>query len=338
MTLGLAAVLLAVLSLLWRASDAAHAGPLPGLGQKPAVITLGMQTSPASALVMVAKDKGFFERAGVSVELKEFTAGKFALQAFLGGSLDAVVSGEVPVLLAFLHGHRLRVVTQVVEATSNEIRIVARRDGTDENAARFFKAKKRTLATSFGGGPEYFTYRALKEFGVGAGEVTLISQRPEDMPAALASGSVDAVSIFDPFALMAEKQLGAEAAVFRDCSSYAETYLLSVSQQLIDARPEAASGLIAALFDASRFIETSPEEAKTIVSHYTKLDKSTLDSIWSDFVFKPVITRALLNTWADEWQWLSDTGRLEQHQNKPDFGALLQLDVLKRLYPEQVRL
>ncbi|HRH93997.1 MAG TPA: aliphatic sulfonates ABC transporter substrate-binding protein, partial [Candidatus Peribacteria bacterium] len=38
----------------------------------PAHITMGIQTSPAMALVMVAQDKGFFRDAGADVELKQF--------------------------------------------------------------------------------------------------------------------------------------------------------------------------------------------------------------------------------------------------------------------------
>ncbi len=67
------------------------------------------------ALVMVAADMRYFDKEGVQVDLKEFTAGKFALQAFLGGSLDIAVSGEVPATLATLQGNNFRVIAQVVE-------------------------------------------------------------------------------------------------------------------------------------------------------------------------------------------------------------------------------
>ena len=43
----------------------------------PKQVTIGIQTSPAMALVMVARDKGLFQAQGLDVELKEFTAGKF---------------------------------------------------------------------------------------------------------------------------------------------------------------------------------------------------------------------------------------------------------------------
>src|SRR5581483_4127872 len=84
-------------------------------------ITVGIQVSPAMTLVMVAKDKGFFSNEGLDVELKQFTAGKFALQAFLSHSIDFAVAGEVPVGLASLQGNQIRIVSQVVANTTNEV-------------------------------------------------------------------------------------------------------------------------------------------------------------------------------------------------------------------------
>jgi ABC-type polar amino acid transport system ATPase subunit len=129
-------------------------------------LTVGIQVSPAMTLVMVAEDKGFFDAAGVDVVIKEFTAGKFALRAFLGGSLDVAISGEVPVTLATLQGNKFRVIAQVVERTVNECRVVVRRDETASTPEAYFKAKRRTLATSFGGGPEFFTHEFLKKHGL----------------------------------------------------------------------------------------------------------------------------------------------------------------------------
>jgi len=42
-------------------------------------------------MLQVTPAKGFFLDEGVEVEIKEFTAGKFALQAFLSGSIDYAV-------------------------------------------------------------------------------------------------------------------------------------------------------------------------------------------------------------------------------------------------------
>src|SRR5260221_1583874 len=96
-------------------------------------VKIGIQTSPAMGLVMTAKEAACFDVEGLDVELVPFTAGKFALQALLGGSLDYCVSGEVPVALATLQGNKLTVLSQVVKETVNECRIVVRKDESAAN-------------------------------------------------------------------------------------------------------------------------------------------------------------------------------------------------------------
>ena len=143
-------------------------------------VTIGIQTSPAMALVMVAKDKGFFEKQGLDVELKQFAAGKDALAAFIGGSLDFSISGDVPALLATLQGNKFVIPAQVVKKTINEVRVVAQKDGDLNTADSYFKAKKRKLATSIGGGPEFFTYEFLNKLGITKNQVEIVDQKPAE--------------------------------------------------------------------------------------------------------------------------------------------------------------
>ncbi len=71
----------------------------------PEKITLGMSSvQPLNGLLTVAYDKGFFADEGLDINVVEFNSGKEALQAFLGGSLDVSVSGEVPVMFSALKG------------------------------------------------------------------------------------------------------------------------------------------------------------------------------------------------------------------------------------------
>jgi NitT/TauT family transport system substrate-binding protein len=301
-------------------------------------VTIGIQTSPAMALVMVAKDKQFFQEEGVDAELKEFTAGKFALQAFLGGSLDFAVAGEVPVTLATLQGERFLVLCQVVEKTIKEVRVVARRDGDLSDPSAYFKKTKRKLATSLGGGPEFFTYTFLKKIGIKPDEVQIISQQPEEMPFALANGSVDAISVFDPAAFLAEKQLGDKGISFADASAYSELYVLTVKQQTIDKNPAIAEKIVRALVRAQQFIQNSPDDAKNIVVKYTKLERGTVDGIWGNFVFAPAITPQLLEYQNQEAAWAREKGDVARDAPVPDFRSRLYPEPLRKARPEAVRL
>lgn len=309
-----------------------------GCRSNPRAVRIGIQNSPAMALLMVARDKGFFKDEGIDATLQDFTAGKFALQAFLGGSLEFAVSGDVPVTLAMLQGSRFRVIAQVVEKTTNEVRVVARMDGDLNDPGAYFKAKKRKIATSLGGGPEFFTYNFLQRWQIPKEQVEIVSQRPEDMPAALAAGSVDAIAIFDPFAYFAARQMGAKGKVFQQPDIYSELYVLTARQALLDSDPELVRQVLRALVRAQQFIASDAEASKKIVGDYTQLDHTTLNQIWADFVFVPSLTPELLQYQNDEAQWARANGAVPAGAQLPDFKQAIDSAPLKDVAPGAVKI
>ena len=298
-------------------------------------VTLGIQTSPAMALVMVAKDKGFFAKEGLDVELKEFAAGKDALQAFLGNSLDFSVSGDVPVALATVAGNALVIPAQVVGETRNEVRVVARKDGDLSTAREYFAAKKRRIATSIGGGPEFFTYEFLKKIGITKDQVEIVSQKPGDMPAALSNGSVDAIAIFDPFAYIAERELGDQAITFTDSRVYSELYVLA-AKTTVKQDSSTLDKLLRGLRAAEVYTRTQPEDAKLVVMKYTKLDRATLDGIWSSFDFRIALTPQLREYLEREVAWAKEKGTVDASILTPDFHTIIYDAPLKRLESQSV--
>lgn len=297
-------------------------------------IKIGVQVGPASTLLYVANDKGFFKVEGVNVELVEFTAGKFALQAFLADSIDLAASGEVPVMYSSLQGNEFYVLTQVVEKTIDEVRIIAQREEGLEDPKEYFTAKKRKLATSFGGGPEFYTYNFLKKHGIT--DIELISQKPEDMPVALQSGTVDAIAIFEPFAYFAEQKLGENGITFTDSEIYSELYVLDAKREWVKENPKTVEGILRALVKAGDYIESNPQEAKLILMKYSKLDKQTIDGIWDNFVYKPALNELLPTYLHAEAKWAIETGKVDADTQIPNFGEYIYSEPLKKIRPEAV--
>ncbi|MFH1721813.1 MAG: ABC transporter substrate-binding protein [Candidatus Altiarchaeota archaeon] len=299
-------------------------------------ITIGLPLGAINGLLMVARDKGYFEEEGLVVEFVEFTAGKFALQAFLSNSLDLTASGEVPVMYSAYQGNEFYVITQLVNRTIGNIVVVARRDGNLEDPEGYFNNKKRKLATSFGGGPEFYTYNFLKKYNIK--DVELVEVKPGDMPAALASGSVDAVAIFEPFATFSENALADEAIVFSDEALYSEYFVLDAHKEWVEKNPKQIEKILKALVRASDYVDQHPEESKEIIMKYTKLDKETLDRIWDSVEFDVALNKELLNTLEEEAQWAKETGKVQKNQPKPNLQGYLYKDGLLKVKPEVVSL
>jgi NitT/TauT family transport system substrate-binding protein len=240
--------------------------------------------------------------------------------------------------LATLQGSRFLILSQVVERTITEVRVVARRDGQLIDAGSYFKKRKRKLATSLGGGPEFFTYNFLKKYGIAKNEVEIISQKPEDMPAALANGSVDAISIFDPFAYIGEKQLGDKAIVFADPDIYSELYVITVHQETLDKNPGLAEKMMRALVAAQQYVQASPDDSQAVVAKYTKLQPDVVRAVWKSFVFAPALTPLLLDYQTKEAAWAKETGNLTAETVIPDFRKSIHDAALRKVKPESVRI
>ncbi len=293
-------------------------------------LTVGLQSTPSSALVIIASDNGYFEEEDLDVELVEFTAGKFALQAFLADKIDFAVVGDVPVVLANMNGNKFSVLSQTVSSTS-ENRVVVLKDGSlpDPEPAGYFLSKKRKLATSIGGTPEFYTYNFLKYYNISPNSVEIIAQKPEDMPVTLTTGAVDGISIFEPYPSISEDMLPNKTLTFTiPASVYSPLYVLVARDEWVNANPDKATAFMRALIKAQRFIENEPATAQEIVAKRTKFSVQQIKSIWSHYKIAATITPELMQYWDAEAEWAIQTNKSQSQ--KPDFSKILRKEFLDK--------
>jgi NitT/TauT family transport system substrate-binding protein len=293
-------------------------------------LTVGIQKSPSNSLVIIADQKGFFDTSKVRVMVKDFTAGKFALQALLSpaNDLQIAVCAETPVALSSLAGNKVKIISQVVDA-NNECRVVVRKQDNLNTPEEYF-SKKRKLATSIGGSPEWTAYNFIKANQLDKSKIEIVSMKPEDQPAAISSGAIDAICIFDPFARFAEKQLGENGLTFLN-SSLTSYYVLCVKEQTIIDNKDALIEFLEGLKKAQQFIAENPEEAKSIIANYTKLDKTVIDDTWKNYNFKIGIDNSLNQLLIDESNWAIETDKYPKGTSIPDYTHVLDADLLDQL-------
>ncbi len=291
-------------------------------------LTVGIQNSPSNALIIVAAKKNLFDATKVAVVVKEFSAGKLALQALLGqaGDLDVSVSAETPVALSSLSGNKLKVITQIVNA-KNETRVVVRKDGELDTPEKYF-SKPRKLTTSQGGSPEWFTYNFIKSYNLDKSKVEIVAMLPENMPVALLNNSVDAISIFDPFARIAETQLGDKGQTFLN-TGITSYYVMSVKENTLSLKSQELKELINGLKKAADFIKSNPDEAKKIVAEQTKLDIEILNKTWPNYFFGVGLDAGLIDLCIAESNWAIETNKYPKETAIPDFKTIMYPNLLQ---------
>jgi len=301
------------------------------------IVRLGLQTAPAIGLVKVAVDKNFFTDEGVRVEVKEFTGGKLALQALIGGSLDLVTPSEFPVTLATLSGEKLSILTEVNE-TVGGFPMILRKEGEVFEPQTYF-AKKRKIATSVGAGPEFFTVDFFKKYNIKPSQYEIVSMQPQDMPIALANGSVDGIAIYQPFVHFALQQTG-EDKVFsiKSDNLYSETIILVGKTEWVSQNEKTAEKFLRALKKSEGFIKNNPEEAMAIVSSFTKLDKETLRSVWPTFTLQLGLDKKLVATMERQARWAKDSGKVKPETPTLNFRDIIFDAPLEKVAPSAIEL
>lgn len=301
------------------------------------LLNVGIQNSPSNSLIIVAAKMNFFDTTKVKVVIKEFSAGKLALQGLLGqaGDLDIAVSAETPVVLSSLGGNKLKVIAQIVKA-KNECRVVVRKDG-DLNTPRKYFSKPRKLTTSLGGSPEWFTYNFIKQYNLDKNKVEVLAMLPENMPIALSNSAVDAISIFDPYAGLGEKELGENGRTFNN-ENIISYYVMSVKESTITQKGEALEELMKGLLKTEEFIKNNPDEAKKIVAEKTKLDIDIVNQTWSHYSFTVKLDISLIGLCNEQAKWAIETGKYPKETVIPNFKEVIYPDILKKVAPKAVDL
>ncbi|MFZ2189326.1 MAG: ABC transporter substrate-binding protein [Candidatus Magasanikiibacteriota bacterium] len=301
-------------------------------------VKLGLSIQPSNGLLWVAVDKNFFLEEGLNVQVQEFAAGKLALQAMLGGSVDLTTPAEFPVVLASVNGEKLSILTQVNE-TSGGFPMIFRKDNEETFNTSTYFIKKRKIGTSVGGGPEYFTQDFFNKYQIKPSQYEIVGMKPEDLPIALVNGSIDAMAIFEPFTHFAIERAGAENLfVIYDEDLYSETIVLTGKTDWVKTHNEEVNRFIRALKKSYDFIKSNPDEAMTSVALHTKLDLATVISIWPTFTYELGLQKKLIASMENEAKWASETGKTKNEISGIDFQQILFPEPLQALLPGLVNL
>ena len=267
-----------------------------------------------------------------------FTAGKFALQALVGGSLDLVTVADLPVVLAVLNGEQLSIVS-VINGTVGGIPMVLRKGSNDTFNPQGYFSRKRKIGTLVGAGVEFFAAEFFKKHNIQSSQYEIVSMRPEDMPIALARGDLDGIAIFDPYAHFAIEKTGEdEVFVIKDGDLYSEIIVLAGKKDWVSQNESVVVKVLRALKKSEAFVKSNQEEAIDIVSSFTKLDQETLRVMWPFLKPQLGLGSKLVLTMEQEAQWAKDTGKVKKETIIPDFRNHIFAIPLKVVSPDVVEL
>ena len=298
-----------------------------------AEVSIAVSRTPLSAPIYVAQAKGFFRKHGVNVKVQALAGGHRCLQAVLENKADLATSSDYPLMLNSFNRTDYAVITTFV-SSDNDVKLMA---SSMSKISAPSDLKSKTIGVIKGGSSHYFLDRFLLFNGLRIKDVTVKNINPEDMPAALEQGIVDAISVWEPYGYISREKLGKELVIFPARNYYSETFNLSGKKAFISKNKEALYSILQALLDATDFIKQNPSESQTIVTSTLGLSSGFVDWIWKDLHFSIGLDQSLIFTLENEARWAVRNGIVGKSK-LPDMNEIIEPSILKRVDKTRITL
>jgi len=305
-------------------------GPKPGPAEK---IVIANLVPPFSVLVDVAQLQGYYGPEGLSATMRKYQYGKVALDALLEGKADFAAVAGTPIMLAIMKGEKIAVIASIQTSNKN-CAIIARKD-EGIHTPQDLKGKK--IAATFGTFSEFFMDAFLVMHEISQKDMKISNLKPEDMPAALAGGDVDAVSAWVPVLYNIQNKLAGRGITFYDENIYTQSVSIVARQEYIRDNPGKVRKLLRALIKAEQFVGSDPEAAQKSVAEFNGMDPGMLREMWSGNNFRVALDQSLILALEDEARWAIDN-KLTASKKIPNYLDHIYLDGLYAVKPEAVRI
>ena len=223
-------------------------------------IKLALSPWPGWFVWYLVKEKGFFEKNGVNVDLVWFPVYSDSLSALASGKVDANSQTLSDTLAPASKGIKLKAV--LVNDNSNGGDGVVVKPSI--NSMKDLKGKK--VATELGTVDHLLMLTALEKAGLAEKDVAYTNMTVNDAGPAFISGNLDAAVLWEPF-LSKAIQEGKGKLLFssKDTPGLIPD-LLVFKEEITKNRPEDVKKIINAWFDALDYWKANPEESLKIMA------------------------------------------------------------------------
>lgn len=224
-------------------------------------MSLYIGTTPHFSTIIVAKDKGFFDAQGMTVELTNFASGSVALEAFLsarGESGQVVSVGDLAGVRSWTKFNKVGVCPT---GTYNHMSMVAAKK-TVKSAADL-RGKK--VGVLMGSSAEYFARLFFAKANVAWKDVNVINVQPAEMVFGLNRGDIDAFVLWQPFGWRAVEATP-DAHILTTSEGYFDEWMMTVTtkEYLKSHEPELIA-FVKALDVASKWSNENRAESAAVV-------------------------------------------------------------------------
>jgi NitT/TauT family transport system substrate-binding protein len=298
----------------------------------PASLTIGTPALETNALIYIAGDRGYFERNGLKVTIKEYDSGGAAVSGLMRNEIDLAIASEFVMVNNILQRREIRTFGSIDRF--EDMFVIARKDW---GIGKVADLKNRTIGVPLGTIAAFYLGRYLTLHGLSPADVKILDVRPDRSADALAAGDVDAVVTWHPHLDRIMDRYGGWVIVWPIQSSQLTYWNIIGRADWMGAHRETIDRFLRSISQAEEYASLHPEEAKALVKKRLGYDDTYIAKVWRDNLFSLSLDQALVAAMEDETRWMIKNN-LTPEKQIPDFLNYIYLDGLKKIKPEALNI
>jgi NitT/TauT family transport system substrate-binding protein/sulfonate transport system substrate-binding protein len=246
--------------------------PAQAQAQTMVKVKAGMVTGIDQIGLPIALERGFFEKNGLDVTIaRPYATGVDALNALQAGESEIVQVG-VPMIGAVLRGMDLVALGNysgnATKAGSDATMAVVAREGAGIAKGDLAGLKGKKIAASFGTINHLYILAILEKAGLKPEDVTLVNTPPPDMTVALLAKGIDAFSAWDPWPIVAGKDIPGSIEVIRGGDVISYLGFNVALRPWVEKNGETIEKFLAAVSEADQWMRKNPKLAAGIATRW----------------------------------------------------------------------
>lgn len=241
--------------------------------ETPIKIRIAYPSGMNGQIPVVMERASIAKKHGLDAEYNFFQYGPPAMEAFVSGRVDAVITSLMPVTTLLSKQPDSAVVVASLGQSSHALMVAKESPVSD---VRQLKGKK--IAVSFGSDSHLDLLTLLKGAGMNpATDVQLLNTQPNELVLALTQKFADAIVIRQPQVMRLKKDFNAKVI-----QTWPFRFVSIVRADFLKANPAAKEKYLAALRESILYIAKNKETASVWFGEKLRLDPETIRHVSND--------------------------------------------------------
>lgn len=280
----------------------------------------------------VAEQQNLFAKYGVQPELVKCLGGIRCVKELIDKNVDMATSSELPVLFNSFETSNLSVLATFSQ-NNDDLKLIVSKEMAGRKPAEW---EDRRVGVVMKSASQYYVDVALLYHGIDPRAVKYVSLSPEELPKAIASGKVDAVSIWEPYGYLTKKTESDKVLVLKTPKLYQQSFILTTTKDFSRSNSEKISAVLRALNAANEFIRKNPAQAQQIMIKHSNVDLEFVKENWGAYRYNLTLQKSLITTMEGEARWMVRENHVDSQAKMPDILKLIDASHLNRINPQAI--